>query len=368
MTIPWHRLILGATSIVVVAIVVLTVGLVPIQASSGHWPVTEWFLSSVMKRSVAFQSRNVEVPRFEPGLEVLGAGYYEHGCRRCHGKPGGAVPVALQAATPHPPPLGRTAEEYTAAELYTIIKDGIKFTGMPAWPRLTRDDEVWSVVAMLQKVNGKGEQAYDQLLWDGSRAEGPPFLQLRCAPCHGATGEGRGPTSMPSLAGQDRRYLEASLRAFAERQRFSGIMEPIAAAMTESEIEAAADFYAAQQLAPPSGVGSSDEAEDYGLGEQLALQGDMQRRIPACNDCHRRDSRTSRQVTGGQGPAPILHGQRAQYLLGQLELFSKRERGGSPYAELMHKVRVNELSQEEQAALAAYFSQTPFPTDDVGKP
>ena len=34
------------------ALVVVS-GLVPIKASSGHWPITEWFLNFAMSRSVS---------------------------------------------------------------------------------------------------------------------------------------------------------------------------------------------------------------------------------------------------------------------------------------------------------------------------
>ena len=347
------RVMAGTAGAVAVVVAVLAIGVVPINASSGHWPITAWFLSSVMKRSVAFHSRSVEVPNFEPGLEVVGAGYYEHGCRRCHGKPAGPVPVALLAATPHPPALGNVASDYTAAELFTVIEHGVKFTGMPAWPRLSRGEEAWSVVAMLQQVNGAQEATYDRLLDAGPPvAEAPAFLHRQCSSCHGQRGEGRGPASMPVLAGQQPEYLRASLQAFANRQRFSGIMEPIAASMTEAEMAQAAEFYAAQsgRVVSPKDV----DATAYALGRELATQGDFARRIPACSDCHTRGDETNARVAA----APVLYGQSAAYVSAQLKLFAEKRRGGTHYARLMDKVRVDELTEAEREALAVYFANT----------
>ena len=43
---------------------------------------------------------------------------------------------------PEPPPLAGAAHEWTANELFWIVKNGIKYTGMPPG-RGGREDEVW---------------------------------------------------------------------------------------------------------------------------------------------------------------------------------------------------------------------------------
>src|SRR5690606_33678132 len=83
-------------------------GLIPIKASAGHWPITEWFLAFTMKRSTATHSLGVDVP---PGLDnpdliLKGAGHYEFGCRSCHGAPGTPRPRIVDGMLPAPPELG----------------------------------------------------------------------------------------------------------------------------------------------------------------------------------------------------------------------------------------------------------------------
>ena len=46
-------------------------GLVPIAASSGHWPITEWFLQFAMRRSISTHSLGIEVPPLDDSDLIL---------------------------------------------------------------------------------------------------------------------------------------------------------------------------------------------------------------------------------------------------------------------------------------------------------
>ena len=147
--------------------------------------------------------------------------------------------------TPPPPPLGKEVAEWDPAELFYIVKHGIKFTGMPAWPAEHRDDEIWAVVAFLQKPPSLDGESYRRLVEGEPQAVtgAPiehvlpsesirPLIRQNCSRCHGHDGNGRGTGAFPKLAGQKPEYLFASLAAYASGARNSGIMEPIAAALT----------------------------------------------------------------------------------------------------------------------------------------
>ena len=111
-------------------------GIIPIKASSGHWPVTEWFLHFSMRRSIALHSLGIETPELEvPQLVLKGAGHYEVGCRPCHGSPGLPLPLIPRGMTPHPPDLRSRIAEMKPRELFYVVKHGVKFTGMPGLRR-----------------------------------------------------------------------------------------------------------------------------------------------------------------------------------------------------------------------------------------
>ncbi|MGC1480030.1 MAG: c-type cytochrome [Chthoniobacterales bacterium] len=343
------------------AFLVSASGVVPIAASSGHWPVTKWFLHFSMKRSISTHSWGIDVPDdLDDEKRILrGAGHYRTGCFECHGGPGARMPVVAAGMTPQPPYLPPRMEQWEDAELFTIVKDGIKFAGMPAWPTPVRDDEVWDVVAFLRELPGMDAAEYGELVdapgeTVGTQtgeisAVGARLAEAHCARCHGDDGLGRG-RAWPVLAGQRKDYLARQLRAYREDGRPSGMMEPIARNLSDEAIERLAEHYANL----PADVSSGDG--DVGMverGRMIAEQGIAARKLPSCQDCHRPDVNTE---------YPMLAGQAGWYLVQQLKLFAEGKRGGSSAAHLMDAT-APQLQPEEMRDVAAYFEQLP-PTVD----
>ncbi|KUJ72724.1 cytochrome c [Thiomicrospira sp. WB1] len=72
-----------------------------------------------------------------------------------------------------------------------------------------------------------------------------PAKAQTCVGCHGPNGNSLVPT-YPKLAGQHAAYLEKSLKDFRDGHRKNATMEPFAKGLTDEEIKALADYYAAQ--------------------------------------------------------------------------------------------------------------------------
>jgi cytochrome c553 len=365
---------MAIVAIAAAAIMVIS-GVVPLKASSGHWPITEAFLDFAKTRSVATHSWGIDAPPLDDEALVLrGAGHYETACSVCHGRPGGGVPPVMAAMTPPPPELAPRLSRWTPQEMFSIVKHGIKFTGMPAWPVQQRDDEVWAMVAFLRRMPRLDAAAYETLAFgeprrvlDGlvsptmvAHEQAAVVVRDICTRCHGADGTGRGPGAFPSLAGQRAEYLYRSLRAFADRLRFSGVMSAIAAQLSEDTMQAVSEYYARLQSRPSAAM---SDGPAMSRGYALANQGLPDRDIPSCADCHA-PSDTPRN------PAyPLLAGQHQRYLALQLELFKGRRRGGSPYADLMH-VFVDRLDQQQIEDVSLYFStlKAASPNSPAGPP
>jgi hypothetical protein len=66
-------------------------------------------------------------------------------------------------AYPLPPDLAKIAPLYSPAELFWILKHGIKMTGMPSWSDHS-DEELWATVAFLDKLPGMNQQKYTRLV------------------------------------------------------------------------------------------------------------------------------------------------------------------------------------------------------------
>ena len=71
------------------------------------------------------------------------------------------------------------------------------------------------------------------------------LIAANCANCHGTDGRSRG--VVPSLAGQDKAYIVQQMKDFRDGKRPSTIMQQLAKGYTDSQIEAAAAYFAAQR-------------------------------------------------------------------------------------------------------------------------
>ena len=70
-------------------------------------------------------------------------------------------------------------------------------------------------------------------------------LAAACANCHGTNGVSSG--GMPALAGQPRQYLAQTLKDFRDGRRPGTIMPQLAKGYADNQIEALAEYLAAQK-------------------------------------------------------------------------------------------------------------------------
>lgn len=330
------------------------VGVFNVGAASGHWKITDWFLHFAMQSSVRTYALPIEAPDPLPreGLQAA-AGHFERGCAVCHGSPASKRSAAVRQMLPEPPDLSSVlaTDKWTDEELFRVVKKGVRFTGMPAWPTQDRDDEVWAMVAFLRELPELDARQYRALAFgpsaDASAGVGVGSLEsviAGCARCHGENGEGRGEL-VPVLAGQHEAYLQASLEAYAEERRESGIMQQAALDTDPDMFADLAAYYAS--LPPVNTQEQPASAEQLARGEEIARSGIPKDEVPACNSCHARPDRNPLY--------PSLDGQKAFYIKNQLELFAQDKRGGTPLSELMHSF-AGYLEEADMNALAAYFS------------
>ncbi|AEH90869.1 cytochrome c, class I [Mesorhizobium opportunistum WSM2075] len=346
------HVLIAAVCLPIVILLGAWIGFFNVGASTGHWKVTAWFLELAMRSAVRTYALTVNAPRTldRRGIPAA-AGHFAQGCAICHGAPGELRSPAVLRMLPQPPDLALTVGDWTDAQLFRIVKHGIRFTGMPAWPARDRDDEVWAMVAFLRELPKLDANEFRALAFDAGGAIGNaqqptnPGALANCTRCHGSDGEGRSGL-IPALAGQNEAYLLASLEAFARGDRTSGFMALPVTGITPAEMAALARHFAAQP--PVSTDGDPVPAEVINRGQQIAEAGIPERNVPACSGCH---------IGADKNPNyPRLDGQHAPYLEGQLKLFRSEGRGGTQFWRIM-AAAAQRLTDEDIRAAAAYFSK-----------
>lgn len=177
---------------------------------------------------------------------------------------------------------------------------------------------------------------------------------LACATCHGAKGEGMAAAGFPYLAGQSTGYLDAQLQEFSTGARSHPIMAPIAKAMSPSQMQAAAAYYASLP-AQFDAKALSGYLDTYpakaDVGAWLANRGDWGNNIPACIQCH---------GPGGVGVGeqfPAIVGQSAAYLREQMLAWKQGKRNPGPLS-LMGDI-AQRMDDAQITAVADYFAGLP---------
>lgn len=330
-------------------------GIYNVAASLGHPQWLDWFLRLGMSRSVAFHSRDVEMGQaFSSGMEALGASHYHRGCEVCHGAPGTPIMPVYTQMLPPPPHLGDRIEEWQNRELFWIVRHGLQYTGMPAWSGLGRDDEIWPVVAFLRRLPDVDHQAYASMVAGnagvtttdpgaiGEQVEGGEIND--CFRCHDTANAPPTSRHAPRLAGQPATYLERSLREYRDNLRQSGFMEPVAIHLNDEEINQRASFFSSLN-SPRLPASPEADSGQLLLGAELALEGDLARRIPACDSCHGANASSN---------YPRLAGQSERYVQIQLDLWQAGGRMETPEGRLMAEI-AQRLDSADIVAVAGYY-------------
>jgi mono/diheme cytochrome c family protein len=130
----------------------LALGFYNIGADAPHLGITRAVIEYARNRSVTVRARDIVVPSLnEPGRVADGAADYDAMCTSCHLAPGMADNEMRPGLYPKPPNLAEIPALPPKIQFW-VIKHGIKMSGMSAWGKTHSDDEIWNMVAFLQKL------------------------------------------------------------------------------------------------------------------------------------------------------------------------------------------------------------------------
>lgn len=388
---------------IVVGFVIWWSGIVSFAATQGH---SAWFYAIVhnaFKNSVAYHSNDIEAPDDleDPARIALGAQHYTQNCTKCHGAPGIGQNPQVLTMNPAPQHLPAVVDQFTDAELFYILDKGVMMSAMPAWPGVAHDDEIWSTVAFIRRLDTMTSDEYlaliepeatdapripfgddvnaadmahyiDQYPEDEYWAAAPASafsdyakagnVIQQCAACHSANGTGTATLGMaPNLSVHAPEYITAALEAYATGERKSGIMQLASTGLSQDQREALGAYFSGQEAQPYQDVAlAAADEEVIEAGRVLAMEGRNLDNIPACLTCHGNTDATS---SAGM-MIPALMGQSQPYIESQLRYFRDDLRGSVAPWNPMYGVAEN-LTDADIVAVSSYLALQAPTGEDV---
>lgn len=155
-------IIIGAAiaAVIVFPIAFVSLGAYDFAADVPHTNLVADLIDYARDRSVEERAEDIKVPKLDDSKMIAeGANHYAGMCTGCHLAPGMAENEMRQGMYPKPPVLANMAVE-DPAERFWIVKHGLKMSGMPAWGKTHSDEEIWAIIAFLQKLPSLTPEQY----------------------------------------------------------------------------------------------------------------------------------------------------------------------------------------------------------------
>jgi mono/diheme cytochrome c family protein len=160
-----HVLVTLAIVAVVGALVsagVLFSGLFNVAATVADAPALRWMFVTVREGSIKSHARDIQAPPLADTEHLVnGFKIYREDCVMCH-TPTGRKPLPMALGfNPQAPTFAEN--DMTVAQLFWAAKNGIRFTGMPAWGPSLSDQDIWDVVGFVMTMPKMNPAEYDAL-------------------------------------------------------------------------------------------------------------------------------------------------------------------------------------------------------------
>ena len=141
--------------VTLVGILMIVVGLVPINADVAPSSLERRILPLAVRASVARRSSEQHYSAALPTDDdlVAGADIYKGMCVQCHGQLDGRASVLGASFYPPAPQLPGHGTSYTDGEVFWIVKHGIRNTSMPAWRNLLSEQNIRQVAAFIKRMD-----------------------------------------------------------------------------------------------------------------------------------------------------------------------------------------------------------------------
>jgi len=158
-------IIASALAAIVAAVFVIFSGVFNVSALWEDPSLLREILVTTREASIEKHAEGIVTPKLgEAGQIINGFRSYREMCAVCHTPPGQSDSPIAQGLNPSPPDLSIANDHaMNNSEIFWVIKNGIRMTGMPAWGLSHDDAEIWDIVAFVKALPGIDAEAYREL-------------------------------------------------------------------------------------------------------------------------------------------------------------------------------------------------------------
>lgn len=152
----WKGFLVGGLSLLIFAgLVVPYIGPFNMAATAGKG-ILDWWGNTNLMHSFKWYAPDGRIPSTASASQ--GQHHFKEMCLRCHGAPGVAPKDWSQNMLPKPPPVWTSTKTWSDGDIFYVIKNGIKMTGMPSWKEGHTDKEIWGIVAFIREMEKLDEE------------------------------------------------------------------------------------------------------------------------------------------------------------------------------------------------------------------
>jgi mono/diheme cytochrome c family protein len=146
-------LVAGIVAVLGIPALVVQFGGFSMSALGGPRGPEQMVGSWLLDRWVATHAEDLENPLAEsPAAIAAGREHYTGVCVLCHGAPGVKPSEFGQGLNPPAPDLWGDTQDMNDGQLFLVIKDGVRMTGMPSFGTAEEDEHIWQVVAFVRHL------------------------------------------------------------------------------------------------------------------------------------------------------------------------------------------------------------------------
>lgn len=147
-----------------ISIIYMYSGAYNVSQLEHHNAITKWAINTTVHHSIDSRDADIKAPPMnDTAMLHEGFSHYNNMCSTCHGGPGIEPDEFAKGLYPQPPKFYKSKDMPDTTEAFWIIKNGIKFTGMPAFAPTHTDQKIWAITDfLLNKLNKMTPEEYQQ--------------------------------------------------------------------------------------------------------------------------------------------------------------------------------------------------------------